>query len=128
MVTFKNIRNSGIASTIEVCLDYVGTTSQNAYKLEIEEFERDFYGDRKRVIKRLPIKIFLGKQLTDLEMVEGGEKPLTRIRFNAAVDTNLREGDQVEIDGIGFIVDNLLEVSIGDSVVVLGGILVRRRD
>lgn len=127
MTAYKNIDNSGIANTVSNILDYVGPSSKNVYKLIIEEFERDTYGDRRREVRRFPITLDLGKQTTNLEMVEGGEKPLTRIHFDCKPDVDIAEGDTVEISGVVYIVDELRDIDIGDSVVMKGGYLVQRR-
>lgn len=127
-MAFRNINKTGITNTVNSCLDYIGPSAPNAYRLISEVGERDYYGNRLETTRRFPITIALGVEKTQVEMVEGGEKPKTSIHFNVKADVTLEKGDLVEINDVTYIVDIIRNVDIGDGVVCKGGQLIRRRD
>ena len=124
----RNINKDGIKTTIDLCLDYIGPSVPNAYLLRIVEGDRDEFGQKAKTTVRSPFTVYLGREVTTVEMTPGKGRQYGKFNFSVKSDTDLDEGDLIEIDSVRYIVDVLKPIDIGDGRVMKAGILIRRRD
>lgn len=127
-MSFRNINKDGIKTTIELCMDYIGPSTPNAFLLKIVEGDRDEFGQRSKTTLRTAITIYLGREDITVTMTQGKGRQFGKTNFTSKVETNLNEGDLIEIDSIRYIIDVLRPVDIGDGRVMKAGVLIRRRD